>query len=238
MNPEYVEIFKLRGHPYHAAMQAYPDARQEEFEQLFARFPLDHDMPHLLDIPAGGGYLARHLAERAQVTSMEITPGFSPDTPLANPDNLDAFSGYDRAICLAALHHFEDPIDFLGRLRGTLKRGGILHIADVCAGSRLCEYLDGFVGRYNITGHHGRYLSADPARYTSLGRVARCEEVHCPWQFGTEADMLTFAAALFGLVDYPATELREALDRDVGVRVTASGVELDWRLLYIDIVND
>ena len=238
MNPEYVEIFSQRGHPYHAAMQAFPDARHAEFKQLFAACPLDGDAPRILDIPAGGGYLARHLGGRAQVTSLEITPGFCPDTPLVDPDDLGAFSGYDRAVCLAALHHFEDPIGFLGSLRRTLKPGGILHVADVRAGSPLCEYLDGFVGRYNITGHNGHYLDPDRASYASLGHVERCKEVPCRWQFSNEADMLTFAGGLFGLVDYPVTALREALQRHVGFRTTKVGVELDWRLLYIDIVND
>lgn len=237
MNPEYVDIFKQRGHPYHAAMQAFPDARNAEFDTLFAAHPLQ-GTPRILDIPAGGGYLARHLGARAQVTSLEITPGFSADTELVDPDDLGAFSGFDRAVCLAALHHFEDPIGFLARLRDTLKPGGILHVADVCAASPLCEYLDGFVGRYNITGHDGRYLGGDRARYASLGLVERCEEVLCRWQFKDEADMLTFAGALFGLVDHPLEALREALQHYVGFRATASGVELDWRLLYIDIVND
>ncbi len=237
MNPEYVDIFKQRGHPYHAAMQSFPNARNEEFEQLFAAHPLQ-GAPCILDIPAGGGYLARHLADRAQVTSLEITPGFCPDTQLADPDDLEAFSGYDRAACLAALHHFEDPLGFLARLRATLKPGGILHIADVCAGSPLCEFLDGFVGRYNITGHDGHYLRANRAAYASVGRVERCEEVRCHWRFRNEADMLTFAGGLFGLVDYPVAALREALQRHVGFRTTPAGVELDWRLLYIDIIND
>ena len=238
MNPEYVEIFKQRGHPYHAAMQAFPEARNAEFEQLFAACPLDGDTPRILDIPAGGGYLARYLGNRAQVTSLEITPGFSADTALVDPGDLSAFSGYDRAVCLAALHHFEDPIDFLTRLRTTLKPGGVLHVADVCAGSPLCDFLDGFVGRYNITGHDGRYLGGDRARYASLGRVERCKEVLCRWQFKDEADMLAFAANLFGLVDHPLPELHDALRCLVGFRATASGVELDWRLIYIDIVND
>ncbi|MEO6226915.1 MAG: class I SAM-dependent methyltransferase, partial [Thermomonas sp.] len=126
MNPEYVEIFNKRGHPYHAAMQVFPEARNAEFDQLFAARPLQA-VPRVLDIPAGGGYLARHLAGRAHVTSLEITPGFSEDTQLVDPDNLGAFSGYDRAVCLAALHHFDDPVGFLGRLRATLRPGGTLH---------------------------------------------------------------------------------------------------------------
>ena len=40
---------------------------------------------------------------------------------------------------------------------------------------------------------------------------------------------------IFGQRGHPC---HAALQRYVGFRVTASGVEPDWRLLYIDIVND
>ena len=236
MNPEYVDIFKQRGHPYHAAMQAFPHARDAEFDALFAAHPLQGG-EHLIDIPAGGAYLAQHLGAWARVTSLEITPGFSADTPVVDPNDLGAFAGYDRAICLAALHHFDDPIAFLAGLSGTLKPGGILHVADVLAGSPLCEYLDGFVGRYNITGHQGRYLPADRTRYAALGQVVRCQEVPCPWRFASEADMLAFCGALFGLVDYPQAELLQALRDLVGFGEDEQGIRLDWRLLYIDIVK-
>ena len=235
MNPEYAGIFKQRGHPYHDAMAAFPNARDNEFDGLFAAHPLQGGEA-VIDIPAGGAYLARHLGAQAKVTSLEITPGFSTDATVVDPRDLGAYAGYDRAVCLAALHHFDDVPGFLGRLRDTLKPDGILHVADVPAGSPLCEFLDGFVGRYNATGHAGRYLPADPAHYARLGQVTRCEESVCPWRFANEADMLAFCGMLFGLVDHPEAALREALHDLVGVHQDEHGVQLDWRLLYIDIV--
>lgn len=237
MNPEYGDIFRQRGHPYHAAMQAFPDARGAEFEALFAASPL-RDGERILDLPAGGGYLARRLGARARVTSVEITHGFHPAIPIVDPGDLSMLHGHDRATCVAALHHFEDAPAFLARLGRTVAPGGLLHIADVAAGSPLCAFLDGFVGRYNTTGHAGRYLPTEPAHYAPLGRVLRCAEVGCPWRFAHEAGLLAFCGTLFGLVDCPPAELREALQRQVGIRATQAGVELDWRLLYVDIAID
>ncbi|HEY7688332.1 MAG TPA: methyltransferase domain-containing protein, partial [Dongiaceae bacterium] len=142
MNPEYVDIFRLRGHPYHAAMLAQPHARDAEFDALFAANPL-RDGERILDIPAGGGYLGRHLGDRAQVQARELSHGFSEGIEVVSPDELPGLRGFDRAVCLAALHHFDDAIGFLAQLRGTLAPGGLLHVADVAAGSPLCDFLDG-----------------------------------------------------------------------------------------------
>lgn len=234
MNPEYGEIFDQRGHPYHAAMTRFPQARGDEFSALFARLPLVGG-ECILDIPAGGGYLARALGARARVTSLEITSGFGPQVPVVDPHALDGHRGFDRAVCLAALHHFAAPLEFLARVRATLRAGGILHLADVAAGSPLCDFLDGFVGLYNVTGHAGRYLPADPAYFLGLGKVVRCEQVECPWRFADEQEMLEFCDALFGLVDCPKSELRAALHELIGVRGGDRSVVLAWRLLYVDI---
>lgn len=235
MNPDYIDIFGRRGHPYHEAMHAFPGARRLEFEALFARKPL-MGSESLLDCPAGGGYLARHLGDRALVRSLEISPGFSDEADVVEVEHLARLSGFDRAVCLAALHHFDRPLAMLDQLRQTLRPGGWLHFADVRDGSSLCEFLDGFVGRYNLTGHHGNYLRADPAAYQALGRVARCEEVACPWWFDDEGSLLAFCSRLFGLVDCPPSALRAALHELVGVRADLRGLVLDWRLLYVDIV--
>ena len=235
MNPEYAEIFRQRGHPYHDAMTRFPLARAEEFSGLFTRLPLGNG-ERILDIPAGGGYLAKHLGDRALVTSLEITHGFSDEAVVVQLEDLARFSGFDRAVCLAALHHFDQPMTMLSHLAQTLRPGGSLHVADICAGSPLCEFLDGFVGRYNQTGHQGRYLRADAADYRDLGRVARCEEVGCAWSFDDETSLLAFCSRLFGLVECPPSALRTALHDLVGVRADSRGVVLEWRLLYIDII--
>lgn len=234
MNPQYADIFERRGHPYHQAMTKFPAARSAEFEGLFATHPLAGG-ESVLDFPAGGGYLANHLGAIAAVTSLEVSPGFSDTAEVVQVDGLARFQGFDRAVCLAALHHFEDAIAVMQRLLRSLRQGGLLHVADVAADSPLGEFLDGFVGRYNLTGHHGTYLQCDRTAYSRLGRVTRCEERPCPWRFDDKDAMLAFCMNLFGLVDCPVDALHEALHRLVGIRATELGVELDWRLLYLDI---
>ena len=236
MNPEYGDIFSLRGHSYHAAMDRFPNARTQEFSGLFERFPLSLGET-ILDLPAGGGYLADSLKGLAHVTSLELTSGFGAGVSVVAPAAHNLPAGLDRAVCLAALHHIADPIEFLTALRTAVRAGGLLHVADVADGSPLCKFLDGFVARYNVTGHRGRYLPEDAAFFSVLGTVTYCQEVPCPWVFGDESEMLQFCSGLFGLVDCPPAELRAALSDLVGIREDEGGIVLDWRLLYVDIVT-
>ncbi|WP_189450759.1 class I SAM-dependent methyltransferase [Cognatilysobacter xinjiangensis] len=234
MAVDYAEIFEIRGQRYHRAMLSQPRARANEFARLFDVAPPSAGQ-RVLDVPAGGGYLGQWLGDRVQVTSLELTDGFghSSDVIHAPANWPDAL--YDHAVCLAALHHISDRPAFLGLLRDRVRPGGTIHLADVHQDSPLTGFLDGFVGRYNLTGHHGDYLRADDDLYGQLGRVIRCEEASCPWVFPSEPDMLDFCSELFGLEGHPEDALATEL-RSIGVRHAADGsVELDWRLLYIDI---
>jgi len=235
MNLDYADIFAVRGHRYHHAMTRVPGARRFEFARLFDRHPV---LPgeSLLDLPAGGGYLRAHLPEGVRTTSRELTGGFQADTEVLGPGDW-ALGRFDHVVCLAALHHIEDQPGFLARLAGHVGPGGTLHVADVAAGTGLARFLDGFVGRYNETGHEGRYLDPDRLPLTDAlrARVTRADEVDCPWAFADEARMLDFCANLFGLQDCPVDALRDALERDVGVDRGPDGVALRWRLLYLDV---
>lgn len=234
MNLTYPEIFAARGDLYHAAMMAWPRARDAEFDALFARRPLAPG-ERVLDFPSGGGYLARHLEGTARVVGYELTDGFAAGIPVGLPSREADPEPYDRAVCLAALHHIEDQPGFLRELATRVKPGGLLHVGDVPAGSPLGGFLDGFVGRYNQTGHQGLYLSPDPADYAALGEVLHCAEVATPWRFPDEAAMLGFCAQLFGLSGHDPRELLAALREQVGVDTGPDGVSLRWRLLYVDI---
>lgn len=234
MNLEYAGIFDERGHRYHRAMLSQPLARHAEFDRLFdiAALAPGHE---LLDVPAGGGYLAQHLGERHRVTPLEFTPGFSADVAVVDLAADWPVAQFDHVVCLAALHHIPDPRWFLGKLRRHTRSGGTLHVADVAAGSPICGFLDGFVGRYNGTGHAGSYLSPDCEWLPSLGRVLRAQEVPCPWRFADRAALVAFCMELFGLDQCPADALEHALATTVGIEQTAHGVQLNWRLLYVDI---
>lgn len=232
---DYAEIFRLRGGLYDAAMQAFPHARHNEFARLFDVVPVEPGQ-RLLDIPAGGGYLARWLGPAVDVTSLELTGGFGHGIDVVRASADWPERPFDHVVCLAALHHIHDRGCFLRRLADHARPGGVVHIADVAEGSPLCEFLDGFVGRYNRTGHRGVYLPTASSEYARLGTLLRLEEVDCPWEFADLPSLLAFCSGLFGLQDCPEDALARAIER-VGVSSYPGGVRLHWRLLYADIAR-
>jgi len=234
MTLTYPEIFQQRGNRYHQAMLNFPEARRAEFEQLFAKCKVGPGQ-RVLDLPAGGGYLGRYLPPDAELLGLELTEGFGGGVGVHDPAQPWPWGRFDHVVCLAALHHIDDQPDFIGRLLKRLQPGGTLRLADVAAGSSLVRFLDGFVGRYNSTGHEGSYLPHDEAYFAALGEVDRIAELPCPWEFAGEAEMLDFCAQLFGLVDCPREALLRALRDEVGIERNGTGVRLEWRLLYVDI---
>jgi SAM-dependent methyltransferase len=234
MNLTYPEIFAQRGNRYHGAMLRFPHARDAEFERLFDACPVAAGA-RVLDLPAGGGYLARFLPADATLVSLELAEGFGGGVQVHDAQRTWPHAPFDHAVCLAALHHIPDQPSFISGLLSTLHPGGVLHVADVAGGSPLTRFLDGFVGRYNITGHEGMYLPQDEAFFAAIGKVRRFGEFACPWHFDSETAMLDFCGSLFGLVDCPPAELRAALADLVGFQSVAGGVRLDWRLLYVDL---
>jgi SAM-dependent methyltransferase len=233
MNLQYSEIFARRGDAYHAAMQNEPTARNAEFQGLFARYPVKPG-ESLLDIPAGGGYLSRVLPKGVAVTELELSAGFTPHLRVVDATGDWGVGVFDRAVCLAGLHHIADQDGFVARLARHIRPGGIVHVADVDASTPLGAFLDGFVGRYNITGHEGKYLTRDS--FSRLPRLKRLSsEIRgCPWRFANEKRLLDFAADLFGLVAYPRDELSDELHR-IGISSDGDGVVLHWQLCYVDL---
>lgn len=234
MNLTYPAIFAVRGRSYHEAMSRFPSARDREFEGLFIRHPVGPGTK-LFDIPAGGGYLGRVLPAGTLLTGLELTDGFGGELPVYNQDAPWGLGKFDRGICLAALHHIDDQAAFLGSLTRGLGPAGLLHIGDVEAGSSIAEFLDGFVGRYNTTGHDGTYLDPSSLPVPSGTDIVRVERREVPWHFDNEASLAAFCEGLFGLTDCPQRELVRALERDVGIESTGQGVSVRWRLLYVDL---
>lgn len=234
MTLAYGEIFAQRGDAYHRAMLRFPHARDMEFARLFEGVS-PRAGQRVLDIPAGGGYLRDHLAPGLDLTSLELSDGFGTGIPVYDPTQAWSFGTFDHIVCLAALHHIEDQAGFLRTLLQHLGPTGTLHLADVPAGSGITHFLDDFVGRYNVTGHGGRYLAPERAWFSALGHVARIELCSCPWAFRDEATMLAFCSGLFGLVDCPEEALRDALAKYVGVHRAGGMPRVDWQLLYVDL---
>jgi hypothetical protein len=233
MNLEYAEIFHQRGAMYHRAMQAHPDARGEEFRQLFARAPLGGG-EQLLDVPSGGGYLARWLPAGTSITELELSDGFKPDNRVVETYGDWDIGRFDRAVTLAGLHHIAEQERFVGQLVAHARPGAVVHIADVDAETPLPRFLDGFIGRYNVTGHSGLYIDGNSFTNIPGTRLLSSEMRACPWQFPDMDALLDFCGDLFGVVNCPRRALATALE-DIGIDAGARGARLDWRLRYIDL---
>lgn len=235
---DYAEIFRHRGHLYDQAMREFPRVRRDELAYVFRAHPLaGHES--VLDVPAGGGYLKRVLPETVALTELEISEGFHGDprvVPTFGPWNVGRF---DRCVCLAASHHITDKTRFLRLLREHLHDDGVLHLGDVDASLPQTSFLDGFIGRYNGTGHDGMYLDGDlPQLARDAGlRIVRDEILDTAWRFGDESSGLRFVGLLFGIHDYPQSELVEELKR-LGWRQDGDGWLLPWKLRYVDMRRD
>ena len=232
---DYAEIFRHRGHLYDQAMREFPLVRRNELAYVFKANALAGS-ESVLDVPAGGGYLKHVLPEGVMLTELEISDGFHGDprvVPTFGPWNVGRF---DRCVCLAASHHITDKVRFLRLLREHLRDDGILHLGDVDASLPQTRFLDGFIGRYNGTGHDGMYLDGELpqlAREAGL-RVVRDELLDTAWRFDDEASGLRFVGLLFGIHDYPQDELVEELKR-LGWRKDGDGWLLPWTLRYVDM---
>jgi hypothetical protein len=136
------------------------------------------------------------------------------------------------------LHHDPKPIDAICRLAEHVRPGGWLHVAEVGAGSRVGEFLNGFVDRHNPMGHRGTFLPTRRAAYPAHWNLARLEPVSCAWRFDSPATMTRFCQLMFGLEAGCEDALLEALGKIVGVTSDPRGVELAWELLYLDLRCD
>jgi hypothetical protein len=236
----YTEIFAKRGWLYQQAMVEAPKARTLEYEQLFRFHPLQAG-EHLLDVPSGGGYLAKHLRTAMQVPvlvrSLEFTPGFDPDVEVVDPHTPwpVAATSMQRCICLAALHHIHDLDGFLVNATSAIRPFGLLHLADVLPDSGIMHFLEQFVDRHTSTGHRGIYRNFQQLHWPSDLEVLSTEIRACPWHFDSRQQMLHFCQQLFGMDKSCQPRLEQALEEYIGVQHRGNGVELQWSLSYADL---
>lgn len=236
----YAQIFAARGSAYDRAMQRYPDARQQEFRQVIEAAQLAPGMV-VGDVPAGGGYLRRHLPHGCQWMGHEPCASFTnhgavagdarPLLPLPWPD-----ASADVVISLAGVHHIDDKRPLFRELLRVIRAGGRLAVSDVATGSAVAAFLDGYVGAHNSTGHRGVFLDERTlAMLSEAGWSVRSHGVRdfC-WVFPDRAAMAGFCHELFDLRSASVDDAQGAIEAQLGVTELASGqVGMAWSLMTI-----
>lgn len=241
MERDYRQTFEARGGRYDDAMRRWPTVRDEEFA-----FVVDLARPAagetVIDVPSGGGYLARHLPAGVEVVAVEVAEGFvaghgSGAEVLAT--GLEAAglpaSCADAVVSVAGMHHEDDHGALFAAWRRLLRPAGRLVAADVVAGSAEAEFLDGFVGEWTSTGHAGHYFGDDLAQ---IGERAGLTDItvhdgRYHWWAPDEAALAGFCASLFGLDGVTADQVLAALDAGPGITREAGRVGLRWGLRAI-----
>jgi SAM-dependent methyltransferase len=237
----YADIFAQRGGDYDQAMRLHPRARDEEFGAVVGRAGLVPGMA-VIDVPAGGGYLAQHLPASCHWLGHEPCRSFAdagdsratPLLPLPWPD-----AAADAAISLAGVHHLDDKRALFAELARVTKPGAIFVLADVHADAAVARFLDDFVGAHNSTGHAGSYLgpqTADELRACGW-QVQSAERVPFHWRFDDRAAMGRFCHLMFDLRSATPEDTARAAEATLGVDVLPTGVGLRWELYCVVAVN-
>ncbi len=246
MMANYEDIFNARGDSYVDAHRLAPDARNLEADVILERLRLG-DSRSLIDMPAGGGFLADEIDRRysqeaagLDVLSVEPSPGFaarihprhrSRIAPLSDTGLTDGCA--DRISSLAGLHHIEDKQAIFAEMARILGAGGLLVVADVGLDESNAVFLNDTVDRYSETGHKGLFFA--PGELASLARLAglkvieeTLESYH--WTFPSRSVLVHYCRELFGLEKASLDVVEDEIERTIGIVSDDSGASLPWSL--------
>lgn len=240
MTKTYQEHFDQRGLAYDRAMQRHPEARRQEFLQAIEAANLTPGMV-VADVPAGGGYLQRYLLKGCAWHGHEPCASFAHHAQGVQ-DSVSllplpwAEASVDVAISLAGIHHVDDKRPLFVELHRVLKPGGRLVVSDVATGSSVAEFLDGYVGTFNSTGHEGVFLdehTLEDLRDTGWV-VEKSELCEFHWVFVDRNAMAAFCHELFDLRKASVADTQTAIETQLGVANLPDGqVGMNWALQTI-----
>ena len=245
MTDDYTEIFNARGHLYNEAGSSCPDARENERAALLDLIG-DCDGKRVVDVPAGGGYVADGIRKRcgdsARVVCVEpavrfaasIDPGFEiRHDPLAEL-SLDSES-VDAVASLAGLHHMDEFGAIFTEWKRVLRPRGVLAVADVMNGTGPAAFLNEFVDAHTPGGHDGRFFEqGDLIRLLAGCGFEDASErlIEVPWCFPDVGTMVRFSRTLFATSGADDEQVLAGIERYLGWKTTARGVEMNWCLVY------
>ncbi|MCV6590311.1 MAG: class I SAM-dependent methyltransferase [Marinobacterium sp.] len=237
----YQEIFDRRGQMYHEAMLHWPDARQQEFTLPLSLLNLQPG-DYLVDLPSGGGYLQRYLADEINLHCLESSQVFADycqqhgfSVSLFHEHNLPLADGsVDKLLSIAGIHHIVDKQPLFNEIHRVIRPDGLLCIADVETGSAVAGFLDDVVDRYSETGHRGYFL--DHNTLQALAEAGFCQlkqqRLHYQWQFPDEEALLRYCWLLFGLEKARLGDVKAGLQQYLNIESPPEGgARLEWQLL-------
>jgi SAM-dependent methyltransferase len=248
MRTAYGEIFATRSGRYERAMTRMPAARDAEFATFCRHLQLTGGET-LVDVPAGGAYLRRYLADKLRYIAVDESeqffsacgPRLRPTDRAINATCLDmplAGDSVDIVGSLTGLHHVFPRQPVYAEWYRVLCGGGRVVIADVPVGSVEGTFLNGFVDHYNSQGHDGRFLDHDDVtalRAAGFAAITVTDERYT-WKFAAAAAAEEFCLDLFGL-DQPgaAAALAITLQQELGLHADPAGDGwlLPWGLRVI-----
>ena len=241
----YEQIFQLRGHLYNKATDMYPRARDAERSALLDLLQAETGQV-VLDVPAGGGFVAEGL--RASVgdglkiicvePSVQFAAVIDPGLEVRH-DSLDRLKLADHSIdgiaSLAGLHHFPDKMPVFREWARVLRSDGRCAVADVECDTGVACFLNGFVDANTPGGHDGLFFQ--PGELTTGLREAGFKSVHeesktVPWCFPDEPAMVRFCHSLFGLTRTTEEEVHRALRESFSIVHAGNCVQMHWELRY------
>jgi SAM-dependent methyltransferase len=216
----------------------FPEIRLREFQALVQVADIGSPKD-VLEGPAEGRIIEQLLPASKIVRGdlMEVKAAPAGNISLTNW-RLEGFgdNSFDAVLSIAPIHHAQENEKqaYIEGAWRVLRPRGVLAFGEVELGSKVHDFLDGFVNTHTRTGHVGLYV--DEGFLRNLERAAfdfaSRERRDCPWIFDSYDAVYHYVTRLFDLMDVDKDMLLATLQDQLGLRDEGDRIVLPWQLLF------
>jgi hypothetical protein len=216
----------------------FPTIRLREFEALVQIAGLKNPK-HVLEVPAEGRIIER-LLPATNIVRADLLKVMSSEAGTIVPTNwgLEGLKNnyFDAVLSVAPIHHARES-EKQAYVQGAwrvLSSNGILAFGEVALGSKVHDFLDGFVNSHTRTGHVGLYVDKDFVQVLEqTGFEETSSELRdCHWIFDSYDSAFFYITNLFDLQEVEKDSLLATLQNQLGLREESGKIVLPWELLY------